>query len=136
MSAIIMSAVIFAAAAIAAIAAVADVTFDAWLVTALVAALSPVAVAVLTKLHASTSLKRVVAAVVAAVVAYIVEHTLSDGTAVISWGSLALVVVAVVAQQTGYTKVWQEFQLNAKTFPRFGFGRADNPPAPADNDGE
>lgn len=106
-----------------AVAAIADVTLDAWLVTAIVGFLSPIVVGLLTKLHASTKIKRIVAAVCAAVVAYVVERTLSDGTAVISLSSLGLLVVTIVAQQTGYAQVWRYIQLNAKMVPRFGFGR-------------
>lgn len=101
---------------------VADITLDAWLVTAIVGFLTPIAVGALTKLHASTKIKRVVAAVCAAVVAYVVERTLSDGTAVISLSSVGLLIVTIVAQQTGYAQMWRYIQLNAKLFPRFGLG--------------
>jgi len=104
--------------------AVVSLTLDAWLVTALVSFLSPAAVAVLTKINASTAVKRVVGLVVAAVIAYIVESTLSNGTAVLSLGTLVLTIVGVIVQQTSYAQLWRLFGLNQHLFPNFGLGRS------------
>jgi hypothetical protein len=99
----------------------------ATIVTFVVGPFAPFVVGLLTRIEASTAMKKAVNLVVTIIIALVVAATMTDGTAVITldllWRFLTNLVVLYVMSSKSYDKLWKpSFDINAKLLPSKGLG--------------
>lgn len=86
--------------------------------------LVPFLVGLFVKSGASTKVKRIVNLVASLAVAVVAGAVVPEtGAAVISWQSLANIIVTLVVSAQSYEQVWKPlFDVNSKLLPTKGFG--------------
>ena len=99
----------------------------ATIVTFVVGPFAPFVVGPLTRLDASTAMKKAANLIVSIIVALVVATTMTDGTAVITldtlWRFLTNLVIVYTMSSKSYDKLWRpSFDINAKLFPTKGLG--------------
>ena len=98
------------------------ITINAALVTAIIGTLIPILVGLVTKFHASSSVKSILSIVLNGIQALIVSSVTSSGDAIISKETILLWVVGVVTSVATYTGVWKPNNVISKLLPNIGIG--------------
>lgn len=103
------------------------ITLNAIFVTSLIGVLIPVAVGLLTKLKASSSLKAVLNIVLSAVQSLIVSSMIDGGGAIISKNTFILWVLSLIVSVASYTGIYKPTGISQKLLPNSGLGSTPEP---------
>ena len=96
------------------------ITLSAFIVTLLVSHVLPLVTALVTKAHASSTVKQVVAAFLSAVTAFVTNATTLNGIAIFSAQSAVLALITFALSQLSYLAIFKPHGANAYIAPNFG----------------
>jgi hypothetical protein len=103
------------------------ITLSAFLVTLLVSHIIPLFTSLITKAHASTTVKQIATAFLSAIAAFITSATTLDGTAIFSTQSAVLALATFAFSQLSYVAIFKPRGINAYIAPSFGFAGSKSP---------